>query len=84
MRQGLLPGSKHFIQASRPAMLDASLLGRRLPWRVIPTPHAVLQVSELGQGTFGTVILALDMRHNPPQEIAIKLLPRGKFVRPTV
>ena len=41
------------------------------------------QVSELGQGTFGTVIKALDMRHNPPQEIAIKLLPRGKFVSPS-
>ena len=40
-----------------------------------------LQTGELGQGTFGVVIKALDLRTQPPVEVAIKLLPRGDFVK---
>ena len=40
-----------------------------------------LQTGSLGQGTFGIVIKALDLRSDPPTEVAIKLLPRGDFVR---
>ena len=40
-----------------------------------------LQTGELGQGTFGVVIKALDLRTHPPVEVAIKLLPRGDFVK---
>ncbi len=40
------------------------------------------QTGSLGHGTFGIVIKALDLRSEPPTEVAIKLLPRGDFVRP--
>ncbi|KAK9809250.1 hypothetical protein WJX72_012085 [[Myrmecia] bisecta] len=39
------------------------------------------QMGVLGQGTFGVVIRAVDPEANPPQEVAIKLLPRGDFVK---
>lgn len=35
----------------------------------------------LGQGTFGIVVKALDLRTEPPLEVAIKLLPRGDIVK---
>ena len=44
------------------------------------TPRIWLQIAELGQGTFGMVIKALDTRTSPPTEVAIKMLPRGDFV----
>ena len=40
----------------------------------------VSQSCLLGQGTFGVVVKSLDLRCNPPQEVAIKLLPRGDIV----
>jgi serine/threonine protein kinase len=40
----------------------------------------LLQTGCLGHGTFGIVIKALDLRSDPPTEVAIKLLPRGDFV----
>ena len=43
-------------------------------------PHG--QTGSLGHGTFGIVIKALDLRSEPPTEVAIKLLPRGDFVGP--
>ena len=39
-----------------------------------------MQTGCLGHGTFGIVIKALDLRSDPPTEVAIKLLPRGDFV----
>ena len=49
----------------------------------VPDTHSsdLLQTGELGQGTFGVVIKALDLRTQPPVEVAIKLLPRGDFVK---
>ncbi|KAK9803878.1 hypothetical protein WJX72_001318 [[Myrmecia] bisecta] len=41
--------------------------------------HHYQQICQLGQGTFGVVVKALDLRTN--QEVAVKLLPRGDFVR---
>ena len=43
-------------------------------------PQHALQVGELGHGSFGVVVKALDMREKPPREVAIKLLSRGNFV----
>ena len=40
----------------------------------------LLQSCLLGQGTFGIVVKALDLRCDTPQEVAIKLLPRGDVV----
>ena len=40
-----------------------------------------LQVQVLGQGTFGVVAKALDLRRNPPQYVALKLLRRGDFMK---
>ncbi|KAK9918091.1 hypothetical protein WJX75_001144 [Coccomyxa subellipsoidea] len=40
-----------------------------------------VQIGCLGHGTFGIVIKALDLRSDPPTEVAIKLLPRGDFVK---
>lgn len=40
-----------------------------------------VQTGCLGHGTFGIVIKALDLRSDPPIEVAIKLLPRGDFVK---
>ena len=45
-------------------------------------PGCAWQTGSLGHGTFGIVIKALDLRSEPPTEVAIKLLPRGDFVRP--
>ena len=42
----------------------------------------MVQSGLLGQGTFGIVVKALDLRCEPPQEVAIKLLPRGDIVGP--
>ena len=42
--------------------------------------HELLQSCLLGQGTFGIVVKALDLRCDSPQEVAIKLLPRGDVV----
>lgn len=39
-----------------------------------------MQLAELGHGTFGMVVKALDIRTVPPSEVAIKMLPRGDFV----
>ena len=39
-----------------------------------------VQIAELGHGTFGMVVKALDIRTKPPTEVAIKMLPRGDFV----
>lgn len=39
-----------------------------------------MQIAELGHGTFGMVVKALDIRTKPPTEVAIKMLPRGDFV----
>ena len=44
------------------------------------TNCCVMQIAELGHGTFGIVIKAWDMRTQPPTEVAIKMLPRGDFV----
>jgi serine/threonine protein kinase len=41
----------------------------------------VLQTGILGQGTFGCVVRALDPDGTPPTEVAIKLLPRGTFIK---
>lgn len=52
----------------------------------IPTnsPHRQLrglQTGQLGRGSFGVVLRALDTRVEPQgEEVAIKLLPRGEFV----
>ena len=53
---------------------------------VQPQPFAsrlqnLRQVGELGHGTFGVVVKALDMRERPPREVAIKLLSRGNFIK---
>lgn len=40
-----------------------------------------LQTGILGQGTFGTVIRATDPETDPPVDVAIKLLPRGNFIK---
>ena len=50
------------------------------PSHVSFTGCAELQIAELGHGTFGMVVKALDMRTKPPTEVAIKMLPRGDFV----
>ena len=43
--------------------------------------NASLQITILGQGSFGVVAKATDTRRSPPQEVAIKLLPRGDLTR---
>ena len=40
-----------------------------------------MQVTILGQGSFGVVAKAVDNRRTPPMEVAIKLLPRGDFIK---
>ena len=40
----------------------------------------LLQICLLGQGTFGIVVKAMDLRTDPSLEVAIKLLPRGDIV----
>lgn len=40
-----------------------------------------IQIGELGHGTFGVVVKALDLRERPPREVAIKLLTRGSFIK---
>ena len=40
-----------------------------------------VQVGIIGQGAFGVVIQAVDESTYPPQEVAIKLLPRGDLIR---
>ncbi|KAK9795493.1 hypothetical protein WJX73_006956 [Symbiochloris irregularis] len=40
-----------------------------------------MQVGELGHGTFGVVVKAIDLRERPPREVAIKLLSRGNFIK---
>ncbi len=35
----------------------------------------------IGAGTFGLVVKAMDARLNPPEDVAIKMLPRGQRVR---
>ena len=40
------------------------------------------QLGKLGEGTFGVVIKALDLKTDPPTYVAVKLLPRGDFVWP--
>lgn len=40
-----------------------------------------MQVGIIGQGAFGVVIQAVDESTYPPQEVAIKLLPRGDLIR---
>lgn len=44
------------------------------------TMAGLVQCGLLGQGTFGIVVKALDLRSSPPPEVAIKLLPRGDIV----
>ena len=41
----------------------------------------MLQTGVLGHGTFGLVIRAIDREACPPVEVAIKLLPRGNFIK---
>ena len=41
----------------------------------------LLQTGVLGQGTFGMVIRATDPETDPPADVAIKLLPRGTFIK---
>jgi serine/threonine-protein kinase SRK2 len=48
---------------------------------VIEADFALLQTGLLGQGTFGMVIRATDPETDPPTDVAIKLLPRGNFIR---
>ena len=48
-------------------------------WSLLSRCRTV-QSGLLGQGTFGIVVKALDLRTNPPLEVAIKLLPRGDIV----
>ena len=40
-----------------------------------------VQVGVIGRGAFGVVIQAVDESTDPPQEVAIKLLPRGDLIR---
>ena len=40
-----------------------------------------VQTGVLGQGTFGMVIRATDPETDPPTDVAIKLLPRGTFIK---
>ena len=47
---------------------------------VLLSQFCVVQNGLLGQGTFGIVVKALDLRTSPPLEVAIKLLPRGDIV----
>lgn len=45
-------------------------------------PYACAQTGVLGEGSFGRVLKALDLRAPAaPAEVAIKLLPRGDFVK---
>ncbi|DBB15364.1 TPA: hypothetical protein ACH3X3_003607 [Trebouxia sp. C0006] len=44
-------------------------------------PKHYVQLAELGHGTFGMVVKALDIRTVPPSEVAIKMLPRGDFIK---
>lgn len=41
----------------------------------------MLQTGVLGNGTFGLVIRAVDNEACPPVVVAIKLLPRGNFIK---
>jgi len=38
------------------------------------------QVRGLNRGSFGVVLLALDTRYDPPQKVAVKMLPRGENI----
>lgn len=40
-----------------------------------------VQTGVLGNGSFGLVIRAVDKEANPPVDVAIKLLPRGSFIK---
>lgn len=40
-----------------------------------------MQTGVLGNGSFGLVIRAVDKEANPPVDVAIKLLPRGSFIK---
>lgn len=49
---------------------------------VMPANHFCgWQTGVLGQGTFGMVIRATDPETDPPTDVAIKLLPRGNFIK---
>lgn len=90
-----LTGIKHYVQVScqnttgeRLHCLQnaALLLYPMIPALTFDVPMLQLplitwvQTGCLGHGTFGIVIKALDLRSDPPTEVAIKLLPRGDFV----
>ena len=72
----LSSGPQHYVQV------------RLIPYCLGPshvsayTNYVELQTAELGHGTFGMVVKALDIRTKPPTEVAIKMLPRGDFVCP--
>lgn len=46
-----------------------------------PIIHVVLQLGEVGQGTFGRVVHAAVLNSFRSEDVAIKLLPRGTQVR---
>ncbi|KAK9915501.1 hypothetical protein WJX75_000010 [Coccomyxa subellipsoidea] len=63
------PTHKGAVDISRPEGCFVGNLGR------------YVQTGVLGQGTFGTVIRATDSETDPPTDVAIKLLPRGNFIK---
>lgn len=63
-----------------------------LQWQPVTCLHRVsgqcqkcvcadVQTGVLGRGTFGMVIRATDPETDPPTDVAIKLLPRGNFIK---
>ena len=62
--------------SSQPELVNPSPARRSLP-----LIHVDTQIRVLGQGTFGVVVKALDLRQQPPVVVAIKLLRRGEFIR---
>lgn len=71
----LLNGPKHYVQVLKFARGALAIV-----IQVVLTSRECLQIAELGHGTFGMVVKALDIRTVPPTEVAIKMLPRGDFV----
>ena len=75
----LLNGPKHYVQV--PVwLLPAAPQQQTVKLLQHITRSCSMQLAELGHGTFGMVVKALDIRTVPPSEVAIKMLPRGDFV----
>jgi serine/threonine-protein kinase SRK2 len=72
--------AKQLEEAASQGVLDAASSAELCTLLLYHVPQFV-PVRTLAVGAFGLVLHALDTRINPPQPIAVKLLPRGGFVR---